>query len=409
MADPDLAAALDLIAHRPFPPGPQLPVRVVAVLGGSTLAGLAAAEALAAGIETRLCSVFGRQVDRLRASRSITVRGCYLVGTYQVVEDAGHRAGPAIQLCRAVDEAVDDADVVVVAAAASELPVYADLLAASTDGQPAVLAIDGGFLAAAVLAKSFGRFGAGRPVLAETSGSPYLARVDGGAIVLDAMPVAVGLGALGPVTVAAGLADRLRPIWSSLRPLPSVLDAAFADVSCVTLAAPAVLAAGRRGGARRELRDLVPAALAATVLADLDHERRTVAAAFGVAGLPPAAEALATGLGVGVPDRTTLTGLLEASPELANLAVDTSPAAVADAVESRLVPLAGAGDLAGVATPVTDALIVVASSLTGRNLATSGRSVVSLGRWQDPSELRRELVAVGTTAHQSLDPTVGRA
>ena len=63
-----------------------------------------------------------------------------------------------------------------------------------------------------------------------------------------------------------------------------------------------------------------------------------------------------------------------------------------DAVIGSLVPLTSAGLLAGVATPVTDAMIVLASSVLKADMATAGRKLPAMGvTGAEPDTARRAL------------------
>src|SRR5688500_3589474 len=113
MSDSDFRAVIDALSvSGPVRPRSVEPVRRVAVLGAGAVGRLLACEALAAGLEVRLHSVFGQELADLRAAGAVTVRGAHLVGTYAVGDSGtGSPSRPAIELTASVDEAVAGADV----------------------------------------------------------------------------------------------------------------------------------------------------------------------------------------------------------------------------------------------------------------------------------------------------------
>jgi opine dehydrogenase len=397
----DLRAVLDAMARREQQPAPPQPaIASVAVLGAGPTGQLLAAEALAAGREVRMHSAFGRELAELRAGGGITVRGRHLVGTYAVTESAPAPARPAIRLCAAIDDAVAGADLVVLATPATVHPTYAGLLAhALPDTVAAIVLIPGRFLGSVELHRALRRHGwRGEAPIAETAAVPYLAREDGGAIVVDGVAARLPLARLGgPADAVAGM---LAAILPAVVAVPSVLDIAFAGVTGVAGVAPVILNAGlARSGEPPLWRELVTPHLAGTILRDLDEERREVGFAYGARDLPSAAATLAATFGDDgepVPDGDDLAAALAGlgafahcrltdacGPQLGDASRpqlgDDSRPQLGDDVPNVLVPLASAGRHVGVPTPATDAVVALASVLARSDFARHGRRLETLG------------------------------
>lgn len=379
----EFRAALDAITRREQQPAPgSPPLRTVAVLGAGPIGQLLAAEALAAGLEVRLYSAFARELDGLRTRGGITVRGRHLVGTYAVSETSRTAARPAIQMCASIDAAVAGAQLVLVATPATVHPTYAGLLAHALPDDAAIVLMPGRFLGSVEVQQTLLGHGAGRQMLvAEAATAPYLARDTGGQITVDAVAGQLPIAELGGRSKA--VADLLRFMLPMATATASVLDIAFGGVTGVIGVAPIVLnLAASQAGDPPLWRDLVTPHLSATILRDLDTERREVAFAYGVRDLPSAASTLAATFGAD--------GSSPAGEDLAQTLAELDAFAdyrlselggphLSDDVPNMLVPLASAGRCAQVPTPATDAMIAVASVLTGADYARHGRRLETLG------------------------------
>lgn len=398
----DFRAALDAMTRREQQPAPaHSPLRVAAVLGAGPVGQLLAAEALAAGLDVRLYSAFAREFDGLRERGAITVRGRHLVGSYAVSEQTPTPARPAIRLCAAIDAAVVNAQLVLVATPATAHPTYAGLLAHALPEDAAVVLVPGRFLGSVEVRQALDRHGTARsPLIAETATAPYLAREAGGQLVVDAVAKQLLVAELGGRSDT--IADLLRAILPAT-PAGSVLDIAFRGVTGVAGVAPVVLnVAASQASEPPRWRELVTAQLSATVLRDLDRERRDVALAYGVRDLPSAARTLASLFGTddtradgadGAEDDDLADALAELDAFEHHRLTDFVGPHVSDDVPNMLVPLASAGRNAGVPTPATDAVIAIASVLTGADFARHGRRLETLGLDGIPAhELRRYLL-----------------
>ena len=408
MSDAQFRAMLDALGRDAAPPEttPPKPSRV-AVLGAGPVGQLLACQALAKGAEVSLHSVYGDELSALAAAGGITVRGAGLIGSYAVGD--GPATTPRIRLAASADAAIRDADVIFVATPAAAHATYAGLLASSLqDGQLVVL-VPGRFLGAVDFARALHMHLCSAEVtVADLDVAPYLATQDGAQIHVHALARQVALATL-PVEAAEPTTARLRELLPMLRAVDSPLVTAFSSVTGVVTVAPLLTNTAALEGDRRQkvlLRDLIVPGLSETVIADLDRERRAVAFHFGVHDLPPAATWLRTAYGDSPqvrddPDEDVCRAIrdLEVFDDFA--AVTGSGPRVIDDVPFTLVPLADAGRLAGVPTPVTDTMIALASSLAGADFARQGRTLGGLGlAGQRPEELRRRLAtASGRRPH----------
>ncbi|UMG94098.1 NAD/NADP octopine/nopaline dehydrogenase family protein [Nocardioides sp. TF02-7] len=391
-------AALD--AGAPPVAAPVPPLRSVAVLGAGAVGRLLACEALAAGLEVRLHSVLGRELTELAEAGTITVRGAHLVGSYPVSTEPSDR--PHIRLSRSLDEAVAGVDAIVVATPATAHATYAGLLAGNlADGQLLVL-VPGRFLGSVALSRDLqAHLCSARVTVAELEAVPYLATARGAGVEVHGVARHLGVSAL-PVTDADQVAARLRPLVPALRPVDGPLDTAFGTVTGVLAVAPvltnvAVVNGGTGTGVL--LKELVPQALADSLLHQLDEERREVAFRYGVRDLPSAAGWLRRAYGGQPADEVEDDGDLAAALRdlevFDELRIGTGGGPrVIDDVPHSLVPLASAGREAGVPTPATDTMVALASSFAGTDFGREGRSLQTLGlAGHDPGELRRVIAA----------------
>lgn len=401
MSDSQFRAVLDSIQNAPGRPAdlPQRPARVT-VLGTGPVGLLLACEALVAGLEVRLSSLYGRDLGMLREAGAVTVRGEHLVGSYTVAP--GRSGEAAIELVDSVDEAVDGADVIFIATPAASHTTYAGVLArALVPGQSIVL-VPGRFLGSVAVVRALkANMAPGGLTVAELEHPPYLATSAGAAVRVLAVANTVSCASL-PVEAAPGLCAGLADVLGMLQPVDSPLDTAFSTITGVLNVAPlANNAVALEAESDALLRDLVTPGLSRTVLRQLDEERRAVAFRFGVRDPGSAAGWLLRAFGDGQADPenddlATAIHDLEAFDDV--LAGWDGGPHVVDDVAHVLVPLASAGRACGVPTPITDAVVAMASSLAGTDLGATGRTLDRLGLGAHaPSDVRRALADSATT------------
>ena len=341
-----------------------------AVLGGGPDACLIAALCLAEGVDVTLFSAYGAELDALRASSGVTLRGAGPVGTYQV----DRTDSPSIKTTAELDRAVAGADVIFLTGPIHKQRTYAMVLADHrSDGQILVLAP--GRSLGALETAWFLRIGGCvvDATIVEAQGLPYWVSAKGSVLTLsEAGPVAAA-------TLPSGRTDALRAvgrILPNIEACDSVLASGFADGSAL-VEFPALLIAGAGGpvlpmGAVPLPENETFAALLDDehhrIIARLASERRAVAKAFGVRNLPDDAmwtlRHAGTARGEGarpVPDKAAVVGLLR------------------DGVIGSLVPLISAAEITGTPVPMTQAMITLAATVLGADVAASGRRLNTIG------------------------------
>ena len=345
----------------------------VSVLGGGEDARLIAALSLAEGAKVSLFSAYGSELEALRSSSGVSLRGAGPVGTYQV-----DRTSPSIQTTAELDASVRDADVIYLTGPVHKQRTYAMVLADHlSDGQVLVLAP--GRSLGALETAWFLRIGGCTAdiTIVEAQGLPFFVKAEGAVLNLSPCgPVAAATLPSGRDDVLEGLAKYL----PNLEACDSVLASGFADGSAL-VEFPALLMSGPALGS-----GAVPVPMGGTpllenqnfaaligneqrnIIEQLTEERMSVAKAFGVRGLAGAKTLIETHAGVvkgeakrPVPDQ------------------DGAKALLRDGVIGSLVPLMSAGELAGIKLPVTQSMITLASAVLGADVAAAGRRLDTIG------------------------------
>ena len=364
----------------------------VAVLGGGPDARLIAALCLAEGADVTLFSAYGAEIEAMAASSGVTLRGAGPVGTYQVNRDAG----PSIQTTPELDRCVLDADVIFLTGPVYKQRTYAMVLADHlADGQVLVLAP--GRSLGALEAAWFLRIGGCKAdiTLVEAQNLPFWINAEGATLHLS------DAGTTPVATLPSGrddVLDALKRYLPNLDPRPSVLASGFEDGSAL-VEIPALLMGGpaaANGGpdvplggmpleANATFANLIGEAQRATIDA-LHKERIAVAKKFGLRNLPDAETLIArhagTSNGAGartIPDKITAQALLR------------------DGVIGSLVPLLSAAEIAGVDVPMTRAMITLASTVLGADVAAAGRRLDTIGiRAGDIDTARKAMETIAT-------------
>jgi len=410
MSQTDFRSFVDALdANGSARPVSASPIRHVAILGAGAVGQLLACEALAAGLDVVLHSVFGRELEDLEERGSITVRGNHLVGSYAVGD--AHPERPAITLASSVDQAVINAEVIFVATPASAHATYAGVLAdVLVDGQVVVL-VPGRFLGSVAFRQDLARHHCRADLtIGELAAAPYLASRTGSTVTVHGVVRSADLATL-PVDAAPAVVERLSVMLPLLTAVDSPLVTAFGTVTGVIAVAPMLTNVAVMEGRDSSvlLRDLVPAALSGTLIRALDQERRDVAFHYGVRDLPSAGDWLRTAF-----DPREQQDLDRADDDLAAVMADleifdevtvggTGGPHVTDDVPNTMVPLVRAGLNAGVATPATEAVVALASCLIGDDLMSTGRSLEGLGMGGvRPADVRRRLSTAAEVAPQAM-------
>jgi len=325
-------------------------VKSVAVLGAGPVGQALACECLAAGCEVTLYTTFESERAGLAAADAITVRGEHLVGSYRLTDGSPREL--AVGLRAGVDDALVEADAILIATPAVAHATYAGLLAGHIGGEQLLVLVPARRFGAVEVARSLRRFGARTlPTIVELAASPYRvqASAPGGLVISEVTPLVPA--AAVPNCATDGAIAQLRAILPRLRAARGVLETTFSDLSGVVDAPSALL---------REC---------TAVISQIDVERRRVAFAYGVRDLPP------------LPDEDNL----PPAPEPGDPRVH-------DALCCSLVPLVSAGVLAGVSTRAASAVVDLGSTIAGLDYTRHGRALPSLGLDRfTPEEIRRAL------------------
>ena len=326
------------------------PLRRIAVLGAGPVGQALACECLAAECDVTLYTAFEPERAALAGPKAVTIRGEHLIGTYRFAD--GPSTQPAIGLRAGIDDAVADADAILIATPAIAHATCAGLLAERLRPEHLIVLIPGRSFGAIDVARSLRRFAAPvLPTIVELAASPYRVESSGaGALTITAVSSEVSAAALPNRATEQALA-RLRAILPMLTAAKGVLETTFSDLSGV-IDAPRAL-----------LRD------PDSVVRQIDDERRRVAFAYGVRELPAA------------PPDEDLPPALERGDQR-----------VHDALCCSLVPLVSAGELAGIATRTASAMVDLGSVLGKLDYARHGRTLPSLGLDRlRPDDIRRAL------------------
>ena len=363
----------------------------IAVLGGGADAQLIAALCLSEGADVTLFSAYGAELEAMRNASGIALRGAGPVGTYQVDRENA----PSIRTTAELDAAVQNAQVIFLTGPVHKQRTYAMVLADHlADGQVLVLA-PGRSLGALETAWLLRIGGATADItIVEAQGLPYWIDAEGAVLTLSAAPAPVA------ATLPSGREDVLAGLQRFLPTLPtnSVVASGFADGSAL-VEFPALLMSGPALGS-----GAVPVPLGGTPLPEnqtfaaligpeqrnlidqLAEERRQVARAFGARDLPDTESWIATHAGAARGEGA------RAIPDQ-----DASKHLLRDGVIGSLVPLTSAAKLTGTPVPVTQAMITLACSVLGADVAAAGRKLDMIGIIAtDASEARKAMDAVAT-------------
>ena len=393
----EFAAFTEAVTARPTVSDPTAvpPLTKVAVLGGGADARLIAALCLAAETEVKLFSAYSTELELLRNSSGISLRGAGPVGTYQADRDSV----PSVQTTAELDTAVSDAEVIFLSGPIHKQRTYAMVLATHlSDGQ--ILVMAPGRSLGALETAWFLRIGgcAADITIVETQGLPYWYEASGSQLALsEAGPVAAATLPAGRTEVL----QQLKAFLPNINPVESVLWSGFADGSAL-VEVPGLLVNGpavSHGvaelpmGAQPLPQNQTFAALLGNeqhaIIQQLADERHTVAAKFGVRGLPSADAWIDTHAG-------TLRGEGSRSIPGSDVAKDL----LRDGVIGSLVPLLSAAELTGVSVPMTQSMVTLVTSVLGVDVAAAGRRLDTIGIQAGDVDAARKImdnIATGST------------
>jgi len=357
----------------------------VTVLGGGVDAQLLAALCLAQQAEVTLFSAYGSELDLLRRAGSISLRGEGPTGNYQI-DQAGV---PSIKTTAELDRAVAESELIFLTGPVHKQRTYAMVLADHLrDGQCLVL-VPGRTLAAAEAAWLLRTGGCTADVtVLEVQGLPCWTTSSGTTLSLSAA------GKVAAATLPSGrdhVISAVQRFLPNLYPVNNTLQSSFADGSGL-VEVPALLLGGNaigdgspiipEGGQplpeNHTFRALIGVGHMA-VINSMAEERYAVAARYGVRDLPSIEQWLSgcAGSERGAGSRNV--------PEAAE-----SGRIVRCATIGSLVPLVSAAAIAKIDVPVTQAMVTLAGSVLGADVANAGRRLERIGvNTADIDQVRR--------------------
>ncbi len=359
----------------------------VAILGGGRDARLLAAICLAEDAEVTLFSAYGAELATLRDGSGITIRGDGPVGTYQVDQDGM----PSVRTTAELDRAVAGAQLIFLTGPVHKQRTYAMVLADHLrDGQ--VLALAPGRSFGAAEAAWLLRVGGCRAdcTIVEVQALPYWIAESGNALHTSRV------GKVPAATLPAGrinVLEGVRSYLGNIEPLQSTVHSGFADGSGL-IEVPALMLGGPAVGdgtpvvpsggvpleQNRTFRTLIgdrhiPA------MAAMADERSRVASKFGIRDLPAIEKWL-----------DIYAGATKGEGARPVPSSDEARAIVRCATLGSLAPLSSAARVCGIKAPVTDAMIALASSVLGADIATAGRRFDTIGIDADGIENVRQIL-----------------
>ncbi len=351
-------------------------IRVLVVGGGN--GGFATAADLAIrGCEVRVYNRTPQTLEAVAGQGGIRYSGVLGEGLAQV------RVGADLGAL------VDDVDLIVVCLPATAHAFAARALAPHLHPEQAVLLNPGGLLGSLAFCRDLRDAGYRDPLLlGETGTLTYICRkTDPGGVRVTSILRDVPTAAF-PGRSTAELLRRAQPVLAGLMPQPTILHSGLANVNAVLHPPGMLLGAAwieHTGGDFSFYYDGATPAVG-RLLAALDRERLAVARAWGVE-VPPfpvlfarigstTAEAAASGDYVRILRESAPNREIKAPPSLEHRYMHED-------IPMGVVPLADLGRAAGVATEVLDAVITLASTITGRNYRREGRTLagVGMGGW----------------------------
>jgi len=357
----------------------------VAVLGGGADARMLAAIAVSEGADVTLFSAYRDELQAMR-SGGIALRGAGPVGSYQ----ADANGAPSVKTTAELDGAVGEAELIFLTGPIHKQRTYAMVLADHLkDGQVIVIA-PGRTFGALETRWLLGIGGCTANITIVEAALPFWFTAEGNTLHLS--PATGATGATLPGN-QPGVCEGLHPLMPGVAPLLNSITSSFADGSGL-VEVPALLLGGRAMAAGGPA---IP--MGATSLPENETFRNLIGDDHRRVVDDMAAERHETARRFGVRDLPGTDGWLDAHAGAASgegarpiPSHDLAQRIVRDAVIGSLLPLTSAARLVGFATPATDAMIALASSILKADLATAGRKLPSMGvDGPDPDSARRTL------------------
>jgi opine dehydrogenase len=347
---------------------------VVSILGGGN-GGLAMAGHLSLlGYEVRMWSPFSWELAPVEEAAGVEVVGPEVSGF-----------GRVARVARSLDQAVHGADLLMIVAPAMSHRPYAAMLAPILrDGQRIVLnpGRSGGALE---FAKTLTRFACSADVvLGETQTFIYAAERRGPSKVEILKEKFRMRASALPARENEALMEYLRDPYPQIEPAQNVLETSLNNVAPVVhpstvLLNTQVIERTAAGEPLKFYKDQVTRTVAALVMEKVDQEKQSVARALGIQEVWSLLDWYRESyhvMGESIYDAIMRNPYYEGFSAPGHILAQNH---ILDDVPNSLVPIADFGRKAGVPTPTIDALIQLASAMTGIDWWGEGRTVERLG------------------------------
>ena len=283
-----------------------------------------------------------------------------------------------------IDEAVAGADLILVNMPALAHKNVASLLTGCLEDGQTVLLTPGRTGGALEVYQMFRRFQLKKKVtLAECQTFLYATESRGPAHV-EVMKVKNRVRAAAlPATDTDTFMELMGQIYPEYAAATNVLETSINNVGAVVHPAPMLLNSGlleraARGEDLRYYRDIITKFVCDNVMEKIDHEKSEVARAFGV----PVLDARGWYKECYNVEGNSLYEVLQSNEYYLGFSAPKHVLGyhhVLDEVPNSLVPISSFGAVVGVPTPMTDALVGLASAALGHDFWTEGRTVDRLG------------------------------
>jgi opine dehydrogenase len=348
-------------------PDPQ----TVAILGAGNGGCAAAADLGRRGYGVRLWS---RREERLAPLRE--------AGGIEYTGALGDGLQPIDTLTTEIATAMDGADLVLIMVPTHAHEAMARAVAPHLTGEQILMVSPGHTLL--LVPQTLRACGIAQPVTCETGTLPYICRMDSPACVRVTQPSRHQAFAAFPANQTDRLATLIKPLFSMIQPVGSVLETVFPYTNAIHHPPAFLCNAGRvesTGGDYYHYYDGITPSVG-RLIDRLDAERLAVAHALGCDPAP-------------LPEHFLRMGYTTEAARDSGLAYEVFHQSEADrwirapaTLEYRfftedvpygLVPLSELGRLAGIDTPVIDAMIEICSALMDRDFRTQGLTLERVG------------------------------
>lgn len=364
-------------------------VKRIAIVGAGAGGCAAAAHLGRLGFETRLYSASAEALAPLQAIGGIRYDGVL-----------GEGFTPIARITRDSAEALDGAEVVMLVSPAHRHETWVAAIAPHLRPEQVLFVSPGHTLL--LIPGVLRRHGVRTPVFCETATLPYMCRRPEPTTVRIFRVSQFMIFSAFPGRETARLHETMRTVYPTIRPHPSLLDTLFPYGNAIHHPASTLANAGRieaTGGDFYHYYDGITPSVGRLIDA-VDRERRAVAAALGATPMPFVELFYTMGYTTEDAWRTGLAyeAFHQSEPDRGIKAPATlEHRYLLEDVPYGIVPYSELGRLAGVATPVIDAIIHLTSVAMRRDFRAAGLTLERLGLGGVPREQVAALLHDGYT------------